>query len=104
GLVAAGGPVHVRANRHAVADAIRNLIENGVLHSPAGGEVTVTVHRAARVTVADHGCGVAAQDRERIFDRFWRGKAPKAGGAGLGLALLKGNTEAPGGGVAAAGN
>ena len=103
-FVAAAAPVHVRANRHTVADAIRNLIENGVLHSPAGGEVTVTVHRAARVTVADQGCGVAAQDRERVFDRFWRGKAPKAEGAGLGLAIVKETMKAHGGDVTASDN
>ena len=88
-FVAADGPVLVRANAYAVADAVRNLIENGVLNSPVGGEVIVSVGRDALVTVADHGCGVPPQDRERIFDRFWRGKGFKAEGAGLGLAIVK---------------
>src|SRR5262249_4654912 len=60
-------PVEVRANNHAVADAIRNLVENGVLHSPPGREVAVTVHHDARVTVADHGPGVPSAEREKIF-------------------------------------
>jgi two-component system, OmpR family, sensor histidine kinase TctE len=98
-FVAADGPVHIKANRHAVSDAIRNLVENGVVHSPAGGEVSVTVHSDARVTVADQGCGVAAQNRERIFDRFWRGKGPKVEGAGLGLAIVKETMKAHGGEV-----
>jgi len=99
GFVPAGRPVHVRANRHAVTDAIRNLIENAVVHSPVGGEVTVTVQGDARVSVADQGSGVPAQDRERVFDRFWRGKGPKAEGAGLGLAIVKETMKAHGGDV-----
>jgi signal transduction histidine kinase len=83
------GPVWVRANRHAVADAITNLVENGVAHSPSGGEVTVKVHPDGRVAVIDHGCGVIPQDREHIFDRFWRSKNLKAEGAGLGLAIVR---------------
>jgi two-component system, OmpR family, sensor histidine kinase TctE len=98
-FVAADEPVHVKANGHAVTDAIRNLIENGVLHSPVDGEVTVSVHRDARVAVTDRGCGVPVQDRERVFDRFWRGKGPKAEGAGLGLAIVKETMKAHGGDV-----
>ena len=47
------------------------------------------VHPGGRVAVIDHGCGVIPRDRERIFDRFWRGKDPKAEGAGLGLAIVQ---------------
>jgi two-component system, OmpR family, sensor histidine kinase TctE len=97
-------PVRVKANSHAVADAIRNLVENGVLHSPLGGEVVVTVHADVRVTVVDQGCGVPAVDRERIFDRFWRGKGPKAEGAGLGLAIAKETMNAHGGEVTVSDN
>jgi len=98
-FVGADGPVQVKANSHAIADAIRNLVENGVLHSPLGGEVTVTVHEDTRVSVADNGCGVPLQDREQVFDRFWRGKGPKADGAGLGLAIVKETMKAHGGEV-----
>jgi signal transduction histidine kinase len=88
-FMSADEPVSVRANRHAVADAIRNLVENGVAHSPSGGEVAVKVHCDGRVAVIDHGCGVMPQDREHIFDRFWRSKNPTAEGAGLGLAIVR---------------
>jgi signal transduction histidine kinase len=98
-FVGAEGAVRVRANGHAVADAIRNLIENGVLYTPAGGEVTVAVHPDARVTVVDQGCGVPVEERERVFNRFWRGKGPKAEGAGLGLAIVKEIMNAHGGEV-----
>jgi signal transduction histidine kinase len=96
-LVSAEVPVQVKANSAAVADAIRNLIENAVLHSPPGGEVVVTVQPDARVSVADRGCGVPLEDRERIFDRFWRGKWPKTAGAGLGLAIVREIMKAHGG-------
>ena len=87
--MSADGPVWVRANRHAVADAITNLVENGVAHSPSGGEVTVKIQPDGRVAVIDHGCGVMPQDREHIFDRFWRSRDLKAEGAGLGLAIVR---------------
>ena len=103
-FVAAADPVCVRANAYAVGDAIRNLIENGVLHTPAGGEVTVTVQYDARVTVMDQGRGVPMQDRDRIFDRFWRGKGSKAEGAGLGLAIVKETMKAHGGDVTVSDN
>jgi len=97
-------PVRVQANGHAVADAIRNLVENGVLHAPEGGEVTVTVGAGARVSVEDRGPGVSPQDRAHIFERFWRGKAPMAEGAGLGLAIVKETMNAHGGEVVVADN
>jgi two-component system, OmpR family, sensor histidine kinase TctE len=98
-FVGAEGPVWVNANGHAVEDAITNLVENGIAHSPSGGEVSVKVHPDGRVAVIDHGCGVTPQDRERIFDRFWRGKNPKAEGAGLGLAIVQEIMKAHNGGV-----
>jgi signal transduction histidine kinase len=97
-------PVRVKASSVAVADAIRNLIENAVLHSPLGGEVTVTVQPDARVSIADRGCGVPLGDRNRIFDRFWRGKGSKTAGAGLGLAIVKETMKAHGGGVTVSDN
>jgi two-component system, OmpR family, sensor histidine kinase TctE len=81
-------PALVRGNAHAITDAIRNLLENGVTHSPAQTEVTVTVYPGGRVSVADQGPGVSEEDRQRIFDRFWRGKGVASQGAGLGLAIV----------------
>ncbi len=103
-FVGAEAPARTRANSVAVADAIRNLIENAVLHSPLGGEVTVTVQPGARVSVADRGCGVPLGDRERIFDRFWRGQGPKTAGAGLGLAIVQEIMKAHGGEVTVSDN
>jgi two-component system sensor histidine kinase TctE len=81
-------PVEVKANAHALEDALRNLLENAVVHAPAETEVTLTVDRAGRIEVADHGSGVSLEDRENIFKRFWRGSGEKKEGAGLGLAIV----------------
>ena len=81
-------PVEVKANAHALEDALRNLLENAVVHAPAGTEVTVTVDRAGRIEVSDRGSGVPPEDRGNIFKRFWRGSGEKKEGAGLGLAIV----------------
>jgi signal transduction histidine kinase len=81
-------PVRVRGNADAIADAVRNLVENAVFQSPAGGEVAVTVSEEGMVTVADRGPGVPEADRQRIFERFWRGRGVTRQGAGLGLAIV----------------
>ncbi len=104
GFAGTGAPVRVRANAHAVEDAIRNLAENGVLHSPENGEVVVAVTEDGGVTVADHGPGVPSQDREHIFERFWRGKNRTTNGAGLGLAIVREIMKAHGGRVVVSDN
>jgi signal transduction histidine kinase len=89
--------VMVRGNAYAIDDAIRNLVENAVAHAPPGSEVVVTTRCDGSVEVSDHGPGIAAQERERIFERFWRGKAAPAHGAGLGLAIVAEIMKAHGG-------
>jgi two-component system, OmpR family, sensor histidine kinase TctE len=88
-LSAVAEPVRVRGNAHAITDAVRNLIENAISNSPEGSEVTVTVRADSSISIADHGCGVCLEDRDRIFDRFWRGRGMTTQGAGLGLAIVK---------------
>jgi signal transduction histidine kinase len=110
GLEAPSVPVWVRGNADAIADALRNLVENAVHHTPPATEVAVTVSVSGTVVIADRGPGVPREDRDRIFDRFWRGRAVKTPGAGLGLAIVAeiarahGGTievgDAPGGGAA----
>ncbi len=87
GFEPAGGPVAVRGDRDALADAIRNLVENALAHSPEGGEVTVRVDGQGEVSVLDHGVGVPAELRERIFERFWRSPERRGSGVGAGLGL-----------------
>jgi len=85
----ANPPVLVRGNAGAIEDAIRNLVENAIAHTPRHGEVGVEVERDGSVSVADEGSGIAPEDRQRVFQRFWRGKGASSGGAGLGLAIVK---------------
>ena len=88
GFDAPSQPVRVHGNADAIADAVRNLVENAVHQSPAGGEVAVTVSEEGLVTVADRGPGVREADRQRVFERFWRGRGVTRQGAGLGLAIV----------------
>jgi signal transduction histidine kinase len=81
-------PVLVRGNPGAVGDAVRNLVENAVRHAPPETETTVSVGPEGMVVVWDRGPGVPAADRERIFERFWRGRTVRSAGAGLGLAIV----------------
>ena len=68
--------------------AVNNLLENAVKWSPPGAPIEVAV-AAGRVTVRDHGPGIAAEDRSRVFERFARGRdAEKVSGSGLGLAIV----------------
>ncbi|MFL6603630.1 MAG: sensor histidine kinase [Steroidobacteraceae bacterium] len=87
-LIGAEEPVTVKGDAHAITDALRNLIENAVHNSPPGEEVVVMVHGENRVSVADHGPGIAPEYREHLFKRFWRGPGARTGGAGLGLAIV----------------
>ncbi|MCB1917785.1 MAG: sensor histidine kinase N-terminal domain-containing protein [Rhodocyclaceae bacterium] len=71
---------------------VRNLVDNAVRHSPAGGLVRVVVAGAppdaVELVVADQGPGVAPAQRSRLGERFWRGGAT-GGGSGLGLSIVK---------------
>ena len=96
-FVGADRPVFVRGNAYAMDDAIRNLIENAVVHAPPRSEVTVSTRADGSIDVSDHGAGVSQEDRERIFERFWRGKAAASHGAGLGLAIVAEIMKAHGG-------
>jgi two-component system, OmpR family, sensor histidine kinase MtrB len=97
----------VRADKNSLERAVRNLLDNADRH--AGGPSAVAVERrdgAVLVTVDDAGPGVAAADRERVFERFARLDAARdrdAGGAGLGLATVRAVAEAAGGSVHATG-
>jgi two-component system, OmpR family, sensor histidine kinase TctE len=82
-------PVPTRGNKYAIGDAIRNLVENAVMHSPPGSEIMVSVAPAGRVSVLDRGPGIPYDQRDLIFERFWRGRGTASNGAGLGLAIVR---------------
>lgn len=96
-------PIHADADR--VAQVLRNLVNNALRHTPAGGTVTLTAEKLAntiRVAVRDTGEGIATEKLPNVFERFFRGDASRAretGGSGLGLAIVKSLVEAMGGQV-----
>jgi two-component system, OmpR family, sensor histidine kinase SenX3 len=75
--------------------AFRNLIDNAIRYSPEGSQVGVGIRSRdglAQVTVTDRGPGIAAEDQERVFERFYRIDAARSrntGGTGLGLSIVK---------------
>lgn len=74
---------------HAVERAVGNLIENAVKFDPGGSAPIEATIRGARITVADRGPGVPADDLDRIFDRFYRADTARSlPGSGLGLAIV----------------
>lgn len=103
-LKSADGAVLVHGARYAIEDALRNLIENAVIHSPAGEEIIVSVGENACLSVSDRGPGVPHEDKTRIFERFTRGRDVTANGAGLGLAIVAEIMKAHGGGASVADN
>jgi two-component system, OmpR family, sensor histidine kinase KdpD len=80
---------------------LTNLLENAARYSPAGGEIVVSVapyRDRVQVRVTDQGPGVAPQDRERVFEAFYRGaRSPETPGSGLGLAIANAIVTAHGG-------
>ncbi|MCD9033154.1 hypothetical protein LDO32_15610 [Luteimonas sp. Y-2-2-4F] len=83
----AGAEPWVEADEGAAFVMLKNLLENAVRHSPAGGVVTLEVSSRG-LAVADEGPGVDPQDRGHLFERFWHASGA-AGGAGLGLAIVR---------------
>ena len=90
-----------KGEERAVIQILVNLIGNAIRHSPEGGNIGLLFGLAgdkSSVTVADEGPGVAAEDHQRIFERFERAHA-KVGGTGLGLAIARRLARSMGGDV-----
>jgi signal transduction histidine kinase len=82
------GPVVVRANVDALRAALSNLVENALAHTLPDTAVTIRVTQEPAVEVVDCGPGVPLQQRDQVFERFWKGDR-NGKGAGLGLAIVK---------------
>lgn len=95
-FVDAGGAT-VRGHAEAIGRALRNVIENALEHTPRGTAVEVVSGPGRCCSVRDHGPGIPADQRARIFDRFYRLDRSRNGGAGLGLAIAATIMEAHGG-------
>ncbi len=83
-------PIPVRGDVGRLTQVLSNLLGNALGHSPAGATVTIRCGRQnslAFVDVIDNGPGIAADEAERIFERFYRGSRTGTGGAGRGIGL-----------------
>jgi signal transduction histidine kinase len=96
-------PAAVVADRRRLEQALLNLVANAQKFSPNGADVTVGVSATGgrvRWTVVDQGPGISADDRARLFERFFVGRTPGAvtgGGAGIGLPTALAIAQAHGG-------
>jgi signal transduction histidine kinase len=95
----------VQADADAIEQAILNLLSNAMKYSGTARQVELSLasqNGSAVIEVRDNGLGIAAADRERIFEKFYRVHSPETGliaGAGLGLTLVKHIAEAHNGSV-----
>ena len=96
--------VFVRADPAQLRQALANLVDNALRHTPRGGRVEVevrTVKTKAAVRVADTGPGIQPGDLERVFERFYSTAEDLAAGTGLGLPIARAIARAHGGDVRA---
>jgi len=97
----------VRLDAVQIEQVLTNLIENAAKYSPAGSAITVSARVGSLpggpaellLSVSDHGSGIPESEQRKIFDKFYRiaGSGRRAGGTGMGLAIVKGLVEAHGG-------
>ncbi|MBS3957286.1 MAG: HAMP domain-containing protein, partial [Clostridiales bacterium] len=85
----------VRGDADRITQAVGNLLSNAARYTPEGGRVDVELVREgdrALISVSDTGIGIAEENVERVFSRFWRADAARdraTGGLGIGLAIVK---------------
>lgn len=85
-------PAMIRGQSLLLSEALNNLIDNALRYAPYSGHVTVSVKLSdteVRLIVEDNGPGISVEERERIFDRFYRVLGTQTHGSGLGLAIVK---------------
>ncbi|NHF74511.1 sensor histidine kinase [Paracoccus xiamenensis] len=102
-------PVRLLADPARVRQALAALIDNARRYAAAGGYLRISCFangRYACIAVRDHGPGITPAERERVFDRWWRGDKSRnraEGGTGLGLAIVRAIAQAHGGDTAVTG-
>ncbi|MET0566208.1 MAG: ATP-binding protein [Acidimicrobiia bacterium] len=98
-------PAQVAGSRRDAAIAVRNLLDNAIRYTPAGGSIGAeldVVGDEAVLRISDTGEGIPTRDLDRVFERFYRvdnARARATGGTGLGLAIVKHVVESHGGSV-----
>lgn len=86
----------IQGDRDLIFQMVSNLLDNAVKFATVGGRVGVVAGRrgaAIEVAVEDNGPGVPLEERERVFERFYRSPGAEAGGFGLGLSLVAAAAE-----------
>lgn len=100
GLHLPGAPVTVSGNRGLIGQALANLIENALRHTPDGTDIDISVRRTggtAELEVADRGPGIPAEERDKVLRRLYRLEQSRTTpGHGLGLALVAATAAAHG--------
>ncbi|MBI2318556.1 MAG: HAMP domain-containing protein, partial [Betaproteobacteria bacterium] len=89
-------PASVTGDAEALRVMLGNLVNNAIRYTPPDGRVDVAIAAAdgkAVVEIADTGPGIPEAERERVFDRFYRGPGTQSQGSGLGLAIVKSIAE-----------
>ena len=86
------GPVWIEGDTELVTQMLVNLVENALTHTPRGVRIelkALAIPEGQVLSVRDHGLGAPSQERERLFDRFYRlERSRTTPGSGLGLALV----------------
>jgi signal transduction histidine kinase len=101
-IEAAGTPAFARADRDRVAQIVGNYLSNAIRHAPDGSTIrvsTATTPSGVAVSVADDGPGLAPDQLNAVFERFYRidpARSRAAGGSGIGLAIVRALAEAMG--------
>jgi len=97
------GPAHIRGDRESLRVMLSNLVDNAIRYTPRGGVIVRVQQKGndVKLEVEDTGAGIPVDERERVFDRFYRVPGHKAEeeGSGLGLAIVKRVAERHGGHV-----
>jgi signal transduction histidine kinase len=98
-------PITIQGDQQHLRRLLLNLVDNGIKYTPAGGCVTLALHKAgtcAVLRVSDTGIGLAPEEHEQIFQRFYRAPAAVSRGeegSGLGLCIARSIVEAHGGSI-----
>ncbi len=94
-LILNANDVVIKANSNYINELLYNLIDNGIKYNKSGGTVNIKICQEdgyANILVQDTGVGIPLEDRDRIFERFYRvdkSRSKETGGTGLGLSIVK---------------
>ncbi|WP_116474004.1 sensor histidine kinase [Zobellella maritima] len=83
--------LQINGDAFALTQMLTNLIENAVAHSPPNGlvEIRVSAVPAPCISIRDQGPGIADEEKQKVFERFYRGAASRHHGSGMGMAIAR---------------